>query len=273
VAIFSNSRIVLRHLLSQMMNDLVTGTVGASPASGNFVCAETDWERADDFFNDFVEIFCYSGTGVGTSGKPTDWVNSTHRLTFLPAATLTATDLVELHRRFTVTEYNTAINHAIDMVANDALVDRVDETIVLTAGTYQYDLPTQFLYIDGIWISDDNDDWVDEVPLDPRYWRAIKKSPLKIEFIKNLYSPVTSRTVRIVGMASPSILDIDAEASPIDPEYLVQAAKAFLHQSRIRGSDKDSEWHRDQMVLAISRADTRRKEMSTNRTGRAVVEA
>jgi len=272
VAIFSNSRIVLRHLLSQLMNDLITGTVDASPASGNFVCAETDWERADDFFNDFVEMFCYSGTGVGTSGKPTNWVNSTHRLTFLPAATLTATDLVEMHRRFTVTEYNTAINYAIDMVANDALVDRVDETIVLTAGTYQYDLPTQFLYIDGIWISDDNDDWVDEVPLDPRYWRAIKKSTLKLEFIKNLYSPVTSRTVRIVGTASPSILDTDAEVSPIDPEYLIQAAKAFLHQSRIRSNAKDPEDHEGQMQLARVLAEERVGAMSANRTGVAIVE-
>ena len=79
MAIFSNTRIQLRHKLSRLMNDLITGVV-SSPASGTFVCATTHWEKSDDYFNDFIEVFCYSGTGVGTSGNPTDWANSTHTL-------------------------------------------------------------------------------------------------------------------------------------------------------------------------------------------------
>tara|TARA_R110000764_G_scaffold44258_1_gene99648 strand:+ start:82 stop:900 length:819 start_codon:yes stop_codon:yes gene_type:complete len=272
MAVFSNTRIALRHLLATLMNDQVTGVV-ASPGSGSFVCASTDWERSDDFFNDFVEVYCYSGTGIGTSGKPTNWVNATHTLSFLPAATLTVADLVEVHRRFTVEEYNRAINHAIDQVAMDALVDRVDESITLTSGTYQYNLPTQFLYIDDLWISDVNGDWVEQLPLDQKYWRPVKKSTLLIEFIKERYSPLTSHKVRIVGMASPSILDTDAETTPIDPEYIIQAAKAFLHQSRIRGADKDSEFHAQQMQIAATLASGSRREMQTNRTGVAIVEA
>ena len=272
MAVFSNTRIALRHKLAYLMNDLVLGIV-ASPGSGSFVCNSTDWERADDYFNDFVEVFDYSGTGAGTSGKPSDWVKSTHTLSFLPAATLTATDLVEVHRRFTVAEYNNAINHAIDQVAMDALVDRVDESITLTAGTYQYSLPTQFLYIDDLCISDVNGARVEQLPLDQKYWRPVKKSTLLIEFIKELYSPITSHKVRIVGMASPSILDTDTETTPIDPEYIIQAAKSFLHQSRIRGADKDSEFHAQQMQIAATLASGSRGEMQTNRTGVAIVEA
>lgn len=271
MAIYNNTRIVLRHLLSILMNDLITGTV-TSPGSGTFVIATTDWEKSDDYFNDFVEMFDYSGTNAGTSGKPTDWDNSTHTLTFKPATTLTTGDLVEMHERFTVSQLNKAINHAIDQVANDALLDRVDETITLVTSTYQYDIPTNFLYIDGLWISDADGNWVEEVPLDRIYWRVVKKTTLILEFVKNLYPPVTGRKVRIVGSASPSILDTDTEECPVDPEYVIQAAKAFLHQSRIRGPDKDSEFHRDQMVIASALARERRDEMSTNRSGRAVVE-
>lgn len=271
MAIYNNTRIVLRRKLSRLLHDYLSGIV-TSPSSGTFVIATTQWEKPDDHFNDYIEMFCYSGTGVGTSGNPTDWVNSTHTLTFKPAATLTTNDLVEMHRTYSVDELNEAINHAIDQVANDALLDRVDETISLVTGTIQYNIPTNFLYIDNIWASDSSGNYVDPDPIDFKYWKPVKKSTIVIEFVEKWYAPVTGRTLRIVGMASPSILDTDTEECPVDPEYIVQAAAAFLHQSRIRGPDKDSEWHRDQMVIAQTKADNRRSEMSTNRSGRAVVE-
>ena len=46
MAIYNNTRIALRHLLSDLMNDLITGTV-TSPGSGTFVIAATDWETAE----------------------------------------------------------------------------------------------------------------------------------------------------------------------------------------------------------------------------------
>ena len=84
MALYSNTRIVLRHLTARLCQDLITGTV-TSPSSGTFVIAETDWEKGDDYFNKYVEMFCYAGTGVGTSGNPTNWVNTSHTLTFKPA--------------------------------------------------------------------------------------------------------------------------------------------------------------------------------------------
>lgn len=103
----------------------------ASTASGNFVCEETDWEKPDGHFDDYIEGFDYNGTDVGTSFNPTEWVNSTHTLTFLPAAELADGDLVELHRRFTVNAYNDAINLAIESMAKEAMVNYVDKTVVL----------------------------------------------------------------------------------------------------------------------------------------------
>lgn len=100
-------------------------------ALGTFVCEETDWEKPDGHFNDYIEVYDYSGTSVGTSGNPTLWTNTDHTLIFKPAVTLTNGDSVELHQRFTVNAYNDAINLAIESMAKEALVNKVDETIVL----------------------------------------------------------------------------------------------------------------------------------------------
>ena len=258
MSLYSNTRIVLRHLTSRLCSDLITGTV-TSPSSGTFVIAETDWEKSDDYFNKYVEMFCYAGTGVGTSGNPTDWLNSSHTLTFKPAATLTADDSVEMHRTFTVNEYNDYINLAIDMVAKEALLNKVDESVTLATDTYQYTLSTQFLYVHGIEMeSSTSGVYNTEKPINPKYWRILRASTVELEFVKELWAPIADRVLRITGLASPSKLDTDAESSPILPSFLTYQAAALLHQSRIRDSGVDSEYHRGQMVLCQAMADKER---------------
>ena len=273
MALYSKTRIVLRHLTARLCNDLITGTV-TSPASGTFMCAETDWERPDDDFNHFVEVFCYAGTGVGTSGNPTGWANTSHTLTFKPAATLTANDLVEMHERFTVNTYNDFINLAIDMVAKEALVDAVDETIDLDTDTYQYNLPTSFLFIHKIEMQDSSGDYNTNKPINPLYWRVVKTSTLTLEFVKDIWTPTDGRTIRITGLASPSILDTDTEECPLNPAFISYQAAALLHQSRIRGGDVDAEYHSGQMTLCQAMADKVRPTMRASIGGaKAVVEA
>ncbi len=274
MAIFSETRIELRHLVARLCNDLITGTV-TSPASGSFVCAETDWEKPDDFFNDWIEMFCYDGTGIGTSGNPTDWENSGHTLTFLPAATLTAGDLVEMHQRFTVNTYNDFINLAIEMVAKEALLNKVDTSTTLATDTYQYNLSTQFLHIYRVEMESSTSGVYDkEKPIDRRYWRVIKGTTLQIEFVKALWTPTADRALRITGLASPSKLDTDTEECPVNPTFISYQAAALLHQSRIRGADMDSEWHSQQMGLNQAMADKVRDTMKVGLSGaRPVVES
>lgn len=261
--------------MARLCNDLIIGTV-TSPASGTFVCAETDWEKADDYFNHFIEMYCYDGHAdtKGTSGNPTLWTNTDHTLTFAPAATLEVGDSVEMHERFTVNTYNDFINLAIEMVAKEALVNKVDETVELDTDTFQYDLPTQFLWIHRIEMQDSDGDYDYEKPIDPRYWRVVKTSTLTLEFVKNLWSPTDGRYLRITGLASPSKLDSDSLQSPVNPTFISYQAAALLHQSRIRGDDVDSEFHRAQMTLCQAMADKERPTLRVSIGGaKAVVEA
>ncbi len=344
---------MLRHLTSRLCNDLITGTV-TSPTSGTFVCAETDWVKANDYFNKYIEVFCYAGHDdtVGTSGNPTNWDGTgggTYTLTFLPATTLTASDSVEMHHTYTVDEFNDYINLAIDMVAKETLLHKIDETITLKTNVYKYDFSTQFLWIQDIRMEDvgrgvselDGDisagatsldvtagegalfpstgtfpikinseyisctsrstdtltvvgaqrgstaaahssgaivtllgSYPNDAPIDPRYWRVVQKSTMVVEFVKNLWSPTNDRNIRLTGLASPSQLDTDTEESPLNPAYITYQAAALLHQSRIRGDDVDSEFHRAQMTLCQAMADKTRGTMGVSVGGaKAVIEA
>lgn len=118
----------------------------------------SDWQKPDDYFNQW-EMFCYAGAGVDTKATITDWANSTTTATFKPAVTLTAADSVELHRRFKVSEYNDYINMVIEMVAKEVLQYHIDHTSQLTAGVYEYPLPTEFLYLTNVYESTEEFLW------------------------------------------------------------------------------------------------------------------
>jgi hypothetical protein len=255
MALYDYTRLQLRHDVAEALDDLITGTV-ASPASGSFICTETDWQRPDDFFNDFLEMYCYDGVGEGTSGKPTDFDGTTCTLTFKPVATLTAGDLVEMHERFNVARYNRVINLAIEMVALEALQNKVDTSITLVADTYQYNLPTDFVYINQIYLESSTSGLYDGQPLSRDYWRIVHGTTNKLEFVN--YSPTADRHLRIHGLASPSILDTDAEECPVNPVFIVNQAASMLHQALMRGyttSSRDTEWHEGQFKLRQAMAD------------------
>jgi hypothetical protein len=259
MAIYSNTRQQLRHLVADICDDIITGTV-TSPGSGTFVCAETDWQRSDDHFNDWREMFCYSGPGVGTSGKPTDWDAATWMLTFAPAVTLTAGDLVEMHQKFTVAQYNRMINLAIDMVAKEAFVYKVDTSTVVVASTYSYTLPTEFLTIMEIEQESATSGVYDGTGIiDLRAIKIIPGTTAKFEIDPDYFTPTADRKLRIKGMASPSILDTDSEECPIDPQYVTFQAAALLMQSRMRGQNAADQyqvqrWETYQNMAGYARA-------------------
>jgi len=402
MALHSNSRQQIRHYTSRILNDIDLGVV-ATPGSGTFVC--TAWEHPDDHFNKWREVFCYSGTGIGTTGNPTDWVNSTHTLTFLPAATLTTADLVELHRTWAAVEYNDAINLAIEEVMDDALTMENDTTLkfddlltnssfdsghatgwseggtgtfsdeatlkrrgtysgkvlntaanaawlyqsisnyslyvaksitthywcyattanrvrmALTDGVttwysdyhdgtgweelsidgkevastataltvqlrtetggaitvywdegwlaadhvYQYTIPSGFVYIHKAEMESSVFDLFNEQDaIDNKYWRILPGSASKIEFIYDLFSPVAGRVLRISGLQKPSILSADTTTTGISPNYLAYQAAAYLHASRIRGSQSDAEDHAKQFAFWQSKADQQKAKMRTS---------
>ena len=110
---------------------MVTGTPSGGYGTNTFQCSTLD-QYEDDFFNEwFLRI--YAGTHKDTTCTVTDFAKTNGVLTFSPAvvANIDATDLFELHRDFTVPELNNAINQAISMVDTEALLDKVDQSLVI----------------------------------------------------------------------------------------------------------------------------------------------
>jgi len=264
----------LRHYTARKLNDLLLGTV-ASATSGAFVCALAGWEVPDDHFNKWVQVYCYSGIGAGTSGNPTDWVNSTHTLTFLPAATLTAADLVEMHQQYTTTQYKDAINLAIEQVAADILIPDVDTSTTLAASTWQYTIPTDVVAIhrldmesgtSGMYRSIKQYDDKDELGINPRYWRILSGATPTIEFDYDLFNSylTADRTLRIMGFASQATLSAESDTCQIPPNIIANLAAAEIHSWYIKGRDVDTDWHEGQYKLRKAEAEVEKLRSSTS---------
>ena len=163
MAIFSNNLAVIRQRVSRLVDDLVLVTVSKTGAITSMTFGTTDppqfYGKADDYFNDAYEAYCYEGTNIGVSRAVTDWVNADHLLTVSPAAgsAYDATSKIELHRTFSSGELLNAINLAIEAAAGKYLLDLKDETSIslvestgnddTTIYTYEYTLPTSFLFL------------------------------------------------------------------------------------------------------------------------------
>jgi len=163
MALYSEYEKTIRQRLSRMMDDCVLATVSAGTASTATLATTNPpqfYGKADDYFNEHqYEIYCYSGTNIGTSNLASDFAS--YVVTVTPDATSSydTSSLLEFHWLFYVIELRDAINQAIALYAKKYYVDLADSTtITLTRterndvtgsyiNTYEYALPTDALYI------------------------------------------------------------------------------------------------------------------------------
>jgi len=245
MAVFSTYRYALRHRIMRLLNDGFLGTV-SSPGSGTLVCeASAEWDRPDDFFNNFVEVYVYSGTNSGVSANPTDWTYSSHTLTFSPASTLSTDDLIEIHEKFYVSQYNESIDAAIEGVTGICLQKSVDTSITMAADTYEYDVPSGMIYVYRIDQEEeaDSDVFNDQFPIDARDWDILQGSPAKIRFIKNLFEPPDGYDLRVWGLTRSTKLISDTDICSINPNYIAYEAASLLHSSLIQGTGATYDEH------------------------------
>ncbi len=249
-------------------------------ATGGSATTVVDSSRAEveDYFNSlpYAEVYIRSGTYAGSTKKVTDFVNSSGTITFSPAlaGAIVSTDTYSIHSKFKREEVVEAINTAIDMVAEEAMVWVNDETtITLVAATYEYSLPTNFMFLYRVTMADSNGKFYD-VPIPSDQYKIIPSATPKIHFIQmpidqqhegHYYGELwansdltASRKLRLEGLGSPAILSTDSSVCSISPAYVIYQAAALLHESRISRADSDPEEHAGQFKLCQARADLER---------------
>jgi hypothetical protein len=266
----------LRQSVGRLMGSgdiaMVTGTPAATFSTTGFYCSALALED-DDYYNDWWLRF-YSGTHKDITERVTDFTKSGGVIVFSPAVTgaVDATDLFELHRDFSPEEINNAINLAIQMVEDEALAEKSDATLAVLAATYEYAVPAGFAYIDEIYQEQIvADKYASSDLIDSRFWKIIDKEGVPYIWfdsvhIQGLSWPYSQtfgltegRNLRLVGQAKASTLSLDASTTDINPSYIIQQAKAILHQTRITGSGVASDMHDRQMVIAQNIANDLRK--------------
>ncbi|MBU2118758.1 MAG: hypothetical protein KJ954_14315 [Alphaproteobacteria bacterium] len=261
----STAKYTLRQMIGRLMNaggppGMVMGTPAATFSTTGFTCAALGREESDYFLDWWLRF--YSGTHKdNTEIQVTASVTSTGATTFSPAvvAAVDATDLFELWRDFRIEDVDAAINYAILKVQDEALADKVDETLAVLASTYEYTVPTGFYTIETILqeqaTANRYDPYTDR--LDPeKGWRILRSSTKKIWFDSNLVSLVVGRNLRVIGQQLAPQLTTDASTTDVNPAYIVEQAAARLHQSLIRDARDE---HAIQAKLCQDRADQLRK--------------
>ena len=213
----------------------------------------------------------------GEERELTDWVNSTWTGSVLPTFTVApaAGDTYAILSEYTWDEVCEAINTAIDTVGKEALVPLVDEnSVVLVSGVMEYPLPSGFIYVNRLTMSDENGDFDSREPIPSNSFVVVSSDVPKLSFIPfpifqvgedTYYGELwgesdiaASRTLRVEGLARQAALSSDLSLCSLNPNFVCYQAAALLHLSRIRRGENDPDEHAVQYKLCQERADIER---------------
>jgi len=256
LALYSNTLEIIRKYLASTVGDLNYGQAGTTGATTQKIYAPFLWKANDYYNNNQYEVYVYAGTNIGVTKRVTDWVLSTYLATVHSVYdnACDATSYLEMSRIFTEDDKRKAINLAIESIAGKYLVDLKDETtITLVADTYEYALPTSFLYLTKVTTEKVAAGGVFDASdaIDSRDWSIIKSYPPKLKLHEDHYSISAGKDLRLEGQGTQAIVDDDTDVIVIPPDWLVQKAITFLPQSKIQSNKLDATY-RQALLLSAS---------------------
>lgn len=270
MAIYSNTLSQLVEKTARLfLKDFWSGT--ATSAGSTTTIIDSARFEEEDFFNSlpYAEIYVNSSTR-----KITDFANSTGTITFSPAlsASTEVGDTYSVHSRYKRAEIVDAINMAIEEVAEEALFWDTNETVELVTSTYQYDLPTDFMYIWRVTMAGADGTFYDpSIPQNQYYiipggtpklaFYATNSNlqPSDWSYTQNTFGIVDGRALRIEGLVSPDTLSLDTDVCPISPNFLGLQAAAYLTAAAAMEGKNDSEALMAYSKILQSRADIERQ--------------
>jgi len=199
----------------------------------------TSLTDANDYYNDWW-MHIFAGVNVGEKRKVSDFVSATN-ITVSPAftANLTTNSQFELHKMFSIDQYNDAINRAIETGKDEYLIDKVDETTTLVADQYEYNMTNLgFRYINAIYLEDQTDDgyWYSNGYIDNNCWDILRNGTAPYLVFNDAAYPIGSSLaglkLRIIGQSVQTILSNDAATCALPPEFIIQQARAILYDQK-----------------------------------------
>ena len=267
----------LRQRLAWMMaGESLTGVPAAAPPT---LTTDTFGVSAfqsygDDYFNDWFGRF-YDGPKAGTDFVISDFEQLNGKLVLATAVSsvILVTDKFEMYPEYSPEELGRAINLAISSVEGEALEDAIDDTIALSSTMFEYEVPAGISHIEALYREGElsgrfslKDDLIS-----PRHWNLKRMgTKAQIWFDPTYAALPNGRHLRIIGQRKPSQLVRDSDVSNINELFVLEQAKAFVHQGRVRGSNADFEGHERQMGIAQQMADRERSRVRVSGRGHQV---
>ena len=257
-----------RQALGRLMHgeDVVVGVPDVGLTTTTFG-VEAVKNFQDEYFLDWHGRF-YAGPNANKNFQVTKFDKETEPgllaavFTITPAVTaIVARDLFELYQDYSPSEMNDAINLAIDMVSMEALEDKLDESVVLVADTFEYDVPGGFVYLEDILVEQSTAGRFSSSGdgIDTRWWRILRGGPNPRIWFDDAYFPITAgRKLRLIGQKSPAQMTVDDEKSTVDQSYVLYQAKANLHFAR---SEELNDQHHRSFVSAQSLAEAHKQRL------------
>lgn len=257
-----------RQALGRLMQgeNVVVGTPDVALTTTTFGFAAVD-NFPDQYFKDWFGRF-YDGPQANKNFQVTDFDQVTAPIllkavfTITPAmsAAIITRDLFEMYQDYSPAEMNDAINLAIDMVANEALEDKRDESLTLVDNIFEYDMPAGFSYLEEVIMEAETlgQYSVATDTVDIRHWDVLLGDTPRLWFDDAYFSITAGRKLRLIGQKRPARLVNDADVSNVDQAYVLYQAKANLHFAR---SEQSGDAHQEKMGLAQTLADRERQRL------------
>lgn len=224
----------LRWAVAMQLGDQWLGTVtdvgivigvGSYITVPELVAPTNDWKGH--------EVYVYAGTGRGQSRQVIASGNQTGTLTTLNWTTSPVGASVEAHKRFTVAEYNAALQQAVRM-ARGVWVPTEDRSLLQVTQQTEYAIPSGLIWLETVETLDstETDTWTTLV-------RSAGDWDAWAGTLRLAASGTTDVRMRLKGYRYPQGLDYDEQFADLDSAYLIYGAAAALNASQIRAPALD----------------------------------
>lgn len=140
------------------------------------------------------------------------------------------------------------LNSAARDAANQGwyILEEEDESITLSANTYDYNVPANFAYIHELWIEDTSQSGVFTEFVPYHHWALVLDGGVpKIRFDKNLAHLPTGKRVKVVGQRRPTT-NYSVGATSIDTgmeSFLRERSVAYAARFLAGGGPELQQWY------------------------------
>jgi len=227
-AVFTMTRLEARHQTARLLegtDGFKTGKVDSATAS-TFV----DLERMEPNLAGW-KVYIYGGTGSGQERRIISQVTTTGTYGVSPNWTVTpdSTSLYEIHKDFSVENYNETMRFAVSEVSDKVLCPILDDSLVLVGSIQEYSIPAGFTHIYRVSVNAWSDVWIDVAP---GAW-DVRRATRKLKLHRNITYGWNGQPIRLEGLRPPNDPMDDSSGLDVKPTYICKKVATLLCLQKI----------------------------------------